>query len=361
MKLTYNTIHTRFKLNGQSYSNAALIKHATYLIKQTNTYKVAIGSFLLEWLNSSATLKVTTSGSTGKPKEIVLKKEHMVNSAIATGTFFNLKAGQKALNCLPTNFIAGKMMLVRAMVLGLEIDCVLPSTSPIENIDDNYDFSAMVPMQLQHSLHKIQQIKTLLVGGAPMAASLKKEVQDKSTFVFETYGMTETITHIAVKRINNFTNSNERNYFKVLPSVYISKDTRDCLVIQAPKISNETAIITNDIVTIVSETEFEWLGRYDSVINSGGIKLIPEQIEAKLASSISNRFFVVGIPDVRLGQKLVLVIEGTVDIATTHKKIKSLKTLERFQIPKEIFVIASFLETENGKIQRIKTLELLKK
>ncbi len=362
MQKVYHKIHPKFKLNGMSYAIEALKAYGVHLTKQLIPYEVSLGNFLLNWLNSESSIKVNTSGSTGIPKEISLEKQYMVNSAIATGHFFNLKETYKALLCLPTDFIAGKMMLVRAIVLGLEIDCISPDSNPLENIKKSYDFCAMVPLQVQNSLIKLDCIKTLLVGGAPMSLDLKNKVQDKSTLIFETYGMTETITHIAAKKVNNFIDGDLAfsHNFKLLPGVTIAKDNRDCLVIKAPKVSKET-IVTNDIVNIISETEFEWLGRYDSVINSGGIKLIPEQIEAKLADIISNRFFVAGIPDENLGQRLVLLIEGVIDIDKIHQKIKDLTTLKRFEIPKEIYCINSFLETKNGKIQRKKTVALLKR
>jgi len=369
MNSIYKNIHPKFKLNGISYTNSTLKKHALYVSQQQNSYAVSIGLFLLDWLDRKSTVEVRTSGSTGVPKKIVLEKKYMVNSALATGEFFGLKAGETALHCLPTNFIAGKMMLVRAMVLGLEIECIYPGSNPLENCNKTYDFCAMVPLQVQNSLSKINQLKTLLVGGAPISVTLKNKLQNSSTKVFETYGMTETITHIAAKKVNLIKESSKNvvtehsrseNNFHTLPKVSISKDNRDCLVITAPNVSNHT-IVTNDIVNIISKTEFEWLGRYDSVINSGGVKLIPEQIEAKLAAVITNRFFVAGLPDAILGEKLILIIEGDIDIAGMHQKIKELKTPQRFEIPKEIYCVDSFLETKNGKVQRTKTIALLSK
>lgn len=366
----YKIIHTKFKLNGVAYSNSILKKHALYLSQQENRHEVFIGLFLLDWLDTKSTVEVSTSGSTGVPKKIVLEKNHMVSSALATGYFFGLEAGATALHCLPTNFIAGKMMLVRAMVLGLEIDCIAPSSNPLENNKKVYDFCAMVPLQVQNSLKQIHQLKTLLVGGAPMAITLKEKLQNVNTQVFETYGMTETITHIAAKKVNTAIEksqnvvternqnkvaerSRSKNYFHTLPNVAISKDNRDCLVINAPHVSKET-IVTNDMVNIVSETKFEWLGRYDTVINSGGVKLIPEQIEAKLVAVIINRFFVAGIPDVTLGQKLILLIEGNKQEVNFDNL-----GLTKYEIPKEVYYIDAFIETETKKIQRKKTLDLI--
>jgi len=181
-------IHPRFKLNGKSYSNKALTEVANGLLKDDAPYKQAIGEFLLEWLNSSESIIVSTSGSTGNPKKIHLKKEQMLNSAIATGTFFKLKEGDTALLCLPCHFIAGKMMLVRAMVLGLELDYVASSSSPLDNNDKSYDFAAMVPLQATNSIKKLDVIDKLIIGGAPINTELENKLKALKTSIFETYG-----------------------------------------------------------------------------------------------------------------------------------------------------------------------------
>lgn len=373
MKQLYRKIHSHFKLNGLLFSHDELKEVAYSLIKEGEPFEKEIGDFLMDWLDDNMTLEVHTSGSTGKPKRITLQKQHMVNSALATGGFFGLQPGDSALLCLPANYIAGKMMLVRAMVLGLELDYVSPSSNPLNGISSTYEFCAMVPFQLENSLDGLRQIKFLMVGGAPISYKVQMQVQKAhskalsrtkthhsktlnfSTSVFETYGMTETITHIALK---NIAQNNLRNpVFKTLPNVKVSTDERGCLVIDAPKII-DTPVVTNDMVDLVSETEFQWLGRYDNVINSGGVKLFPEQIEAKMASVIHSRFFVAGIPDEKLGQKLIVVVEGMIDEVQLLEEIKSLETLVKFEVPKEIYRVVAFRETDNGKIQRDKTLVL---
>ncbi len=350
MTQSYKTIHSCFKLNGFSYSKEELREVAYSLVKEGKFFEVSIGFFLLDWLSEKPTIEVKTSGSTGKPKTIVLKKEHMVNSALATGSYFGLKAENKALLCLNTDFIAGKMMLIRAMALGLELDCVEPISNPLKNISKVYDFTAMVPLQVETSLEELSQIKTLLVGGAPMPNSLKEKIQSLDTQIFETYGMTETITHIAVKKIN-ISSIRINNYFNTLPNIQISQDSRNCLVINAPNLSDKL-IVTNDIVELISDTEFQLLGRYDNIINSGGIKLIPEEIESILSSIIENRFFVTGVPDKKLGEKLVLVVEGNIDVEVLKEKMKSELSSNKFKIPKKIYLVDTFLKTNNGKIIR---------
>ena len=322
------------------------------LIKEGEPYQQVLGEFLLDWIDKETYISVKTSGSTGTPKKIRLEKQHMVNSALATGAFFDLYPGNAALLCLPGDYIAGKMMLVRAMVLGLELDWKAPSLTPLRSIETCYHFCAMVPIQLENSLDQIDHIKTLIVGGGPMSENLTAKVQDKKTDIFETYGMTETITHVAVRKVNR----GAVDYFETLPDVKVYSDERGCLVVQAPEISTDV-IITNDIVEILSDQRFKWLGRYDNVINSGGVKLIPEQIETKLAALIKDRFFISGIPDDQLGQKAILLIEGKEENTEFLGEIKNLETLKKYEVPKEILYVDNFVETENGKISRHKTLQ----
>ncbi|HET8737641.1 MAG TPA: AMP-binding protein [Pricia sp.] len=373
MEQHFWNIHTAFKLNGIAYSREDLREVAYNLIKEGEPFERTIGDFLLDWTDEGPTLQVRTSGSTGAPKMITLQKYRMVNSALATGAFLGLEPGTSTLLCVSAEYIAGKMMLVRAMVLGLELDCIAPSPNPLgdafktADLSKNtetpkpYDFCAMVPLQLQNSLDALGQIKILIVGGAPVSKKIRVQIptQDHGfpTAVFETYGMTETITHIALKKLNAGTEE-DRQHFKTLPNIRVSSDNRGCLVIHAQKIA-EAPVVTNDVVHLVSETEFKWLGRYDNAINSGGVKLFPEQIEAKLVSIITSRFFVAGLPDERLGQKMVLVIEGETDREKLFQIIKSQKNLEKFEIPREIHQIPEFSMTDTGKIQRKQTLTMI--
>ncbi|WP_422859747.1 AMP-binding protein [Flagellimonas sp. S174] len=355
MNPSWQNIHKEFALNGVSHSKEALLEVAYSLVKEGIDFEKSIGDFLLDWCSTKPSLDVYTSGSTGVPKKITLRKSHMANSALATGQYFGLEPGDTALLCLPTDSIAGKMMLVRAMLLGLHLDYVIPSSRPIGQTASTYDFCAMVPLQAEKSLKEIDGIKTLILGGAPVSLSLEKNLQGTSSKVFETYGMTETITHVAVRQITPTTDGN----FNLLPHIEISQDDRQCLVLHAPKISSGT-IVTNDLVELTSKTSFKWLGRYDTIINSGGIKLIPEQIEKKLSPLLKNRFFVIGVPDETLGQKLVLVIEGNVNTKDLMQSIRKTRAFGKYEVPKEIISTKEFIETKTGKVQRDKTLELVK-
>lgn len=361
MSTNYKIIQEKFKLNGFHYSNEDLLLLAYNFVKEGVAFEQEIGKFLHQWLNGDDRIEVNTSGSTGTPKSIKISKQAMVNSALATGEFFGLKPSNKALHCLPSQFIAGKMMLVRAMILGLEIDLVEPISTPFFDVNKPYDFCAMIPLQLHNIYQNCNNIKTIIVGGAVVSNVLKEKIQDMDSHVYETYGMTETVTHIALKKLNklpllrgSMTKKSAQSYFKTLPNINISTDERDCLVINTPKLS-ENSIITNDIIKIHSENEFEWLGRYDNVINSGGLKLFPEQIEVKLQNKMSQRFFIASRPHDTLGQQVILVIEGCLD--TVESSIFS--NLKKHEKPKHIFTINQFIETSSGKIQRKKTLELI--
>tara|TARA_B110000503_G_scaffold137444_1_gene221649 strand:+ start:227 stop:1282 length:1056 start_codon:yes stop_codon:yes gene_type:complete len=350
MKLEQNKFHKKFKLNGFSFSSV------DELLAHTKDLPGEIHQFLKSWFSANATITVQTSGSTGVPKSILLKKEFVVNSAKTTGVYFNLEENTTALLCLPLKYIAGKLMLIRAITLGWELDVIESNSNPLEKVNQQYDFSAMVPLQLENSLSKIHLIKKLIVGGGVVSKELERKIQHVSTAVFATYGMTETITHIAVKKLNKHTSllGNITTFYQTLPDVTIYIDKRNCLVIDAPKVSDEI-IFTNDVVKLISDTQFEWLGRFDTVINSGGIKLHPEKIEQKLSNIITNRFFVAGISDEKLGEKLVLIVEGEKQ-AINYKSL----VLSKFETPKEIYFLEQFVETPTKKIQRKKTLDLLK-
>jgi len=341
---TYENVHNQFKLNGFHLNREDLCRVAYSFIKEGEDFEKPVGNFLLDWFDCKSYIEMQTSGSTGAPKTISISKQAMVDSALATGDFFDLQPGNKALQCLPVKYVAGKMMLVRAMILGLDLEFVAPSSHPLENNEIDFDFVAMVPLQAQNSISQLKKVKKLIIGGAAVNKTLEKQLLKLPTKVYETYGMTETITHIAARKLGE-------KAFTVLPYVTVSYDDRNCLVIHAPRISPEV-IITNDIVELVDENQFIFLGRMDNVINSGGIKLIPEQIEQKLVGKISQRFFIASIPDDELGEKVVLVIEGE-----KRELVDSIyESLDKYEKPKEIIFIPKFLDTATGKILRKETL-----
>ncbi len=311
-------------------------------------WQIDILAFIYDYLNNDK-INVSTSGSTGKPKNIFIKKVFMKNSAQMTGDYFNLKKGDSAFLCLPIQYIAGKMMIVRAIELGLILYCVKPDSSPLENLNKEIDFGAMVPLQIENSINKLNLIKNIIIGGAPISLRLEKLLQTIKSNCYATYGMTETVTHIAIKPLNHQIKS---KYFTTLSNITIKKDNRGCLVIDCPKLSSKE-VITNDIVNSISNNQFEFIGRFDNVINSGGVKLHPERIEKKLSEIISDRFIITSIPDERLGQKLILIIEST----KISQKIYFNKILDKLEIPKHVFFTETFIETKTGKINRNETIK----
>ena len=341
--ITYQNVHNLFKLNGFHLNRNDLCRVAYSFIKEGEEFEKSAGDFILDWFDNKSYIEMNTSGTTGTPKLIRVDKQAMVNSALATGDFFELEPSDKALHCLPTKYIAGKMMFVRGFILGLEVDFVAPSSHPLLHNDTKYDFVAMVPLQAQNSLSALKNVKKMIVGGAKMSKILESGLSKLNSKVFETYGMTETITHIAAKQVGE-------RAFSVLPNIQITTDDRNCLVIDAPLISNEQ-ICTNDIVELVGENQFVFLGRMDNIVNSGGIKLIPEKIEEKLSDKIESRFFVTSTEDADLGEKLILVFEGEKQTLDTT----IFDSLDKYEKPKEVFFVSQFIETANGKIKRKET------
>ncbi|WP_333600987.1 AMP-binding protein [Flavobacterium sp.] len=341
---TYENVHNQFKLNGFHLNREDLCRVAYSFIKEGEEFEKPVGDFLLDWFDSKDFIEMQTSGTTGAPKTITVSKQAMVHSALATGDFFDLQPGNKALHCLPVKYVAGKMMLVRAMILGFDLEFVAPSSHPLRSNELEFDFVAMVPLQAQNSLPELKKVKKMIVGGAAVSKALEKQLLKLPTQVYETYGMTETITHIAARKLGE-------KAFTVLPDVTISYDDRNCLVIHAPRISDDV-IVTNDIVELVNENQFIFLGRMDNVINSGGIKLIPEQIEHKLANKIQQRFFIASKPDAELGEKVILVIEGN----KQSFEDTLYEDLDKYEKPKEILFVPKFKETTTGKILRKESL-----
>lgn len=321
-------------------------------------------SFFEDFFKESKTVSVQTSGSTGVPKIFEVEKEKMFNSAKMTCNFLGLKKGNTALLCLPTEYISGKMMMVRSIERKLKLIITEPSAKPLEDVSKKIDFCAMTPLQVENSLDKIHLIKKLIIGGAQVSENLIKkisqtlELSNSQTKIFETYGMSETLSHVALKQIF----PNEEAIFTTFDGIEISQDERNCLKINAPKLNSEI-LQTNDIVEIINDKEFKFLGRIDNVINSGGAKIFPEELEALVKKEIPHELVFLGIPDEVLGQKLVLIVEEIriMDQELRNEdlkfKIQNLKFPKSFHKPKEIIYVDKIPRTENGKVNRTALLE----
>ncbi|WP_291125715.1 AMP-binding protein [Flavobacterium sp. UBA6031] len=354
-KLNSDMTNRTIKLNGINYNQETLEK--LYLANEPETsWRNAIYYFLQNWFDDSDFILAQTSGSTDKPKSIRLHKTSMINSARMTNQFFGLNAGSTALLCLPASYIAGKMMLVRALVGGFNLITVEPSANPFEKMDQSIDFTAITPYQLFHSVESLRtkQVLKIIVGGSPVTGKLEQLSENIPSELYETYGMTETCSHIALRRFNG---TGKSEYFSVLEGVTIRQDERDCLAIHAPHLLNDE-IQTNDVVELIANNSFRWLGRADSVINSGGIKIHPEKVEKKLEGIIPTSYFISSVPDEEFENKVILIIEsekyGIQEEAILMTKMQNL--LDKFELPKQISYIPRFIYSAGNKVLRKETL-----
>jgi O-succinylbenzoic acid--CoA ligase len=356
-------IHSSFTFDGKSFGT-----EAEWIEFMDQNYPK--GSDLLRSWFSGEKILVKTSGSTGSPKTIAFSREQMTESAKATGRFFDMGEGTRALLCLPLDYIAGKMMLVRAMTLGWQLEGVEPSVKLDLDNRESYDFGAMIPLQLESNLTYLDRIKTLIIGGSAVSWKLQEKIRSVPTSVYSTYGMTETITHIAVRPLNRSARQNvisgnrllSDEAYEALPGVSFYRDERGCLVVRCPRIS-DTEVVTNDLVELISEQSFIWKGRIDNVINSGGLKLMPEVIEKKFSRYLGRRFFAAGWPDPELGERMLFVVEGEPENGLLNQlksfQVKSGGSIAKHEVPKDIVFLPKFAETDSGKINRKMTMELI--
>ncbi|MBC2840700.1 AMP-binding protein [Robiginitalea sp. SC105] len=354
--------HPGFRLEGQSFDYEDLREVAYSLVKEGLPYERDLGDFMMDWLSSTPYIVQHTSGSTGKPKPVRLDKWTLVAGARQTGEYLGLGRGTRALCCLPFSTIAGKMMLIRAMVLGWDLVPSAPSSDPLSAVPGKFDFAAMVPLQLRSSLNRLERISKIIVGGAPVPASLLEALPRKGTEIWETYGMTETGSHVALRKLKPIPPGSDPEEelppYTGLEGITFSVDKRGCLVIESPERFSEP-VRTNDLVTLEPGGGFRWNGRWDHVINSGGVKLIAEQLETRLAALLSCRYFVSGEPDDRLGERLVLFVEGQHDIGELSDRIAASGRFTEYEIPKQIYAMEHFAQTASGKIDRKGTVALL--
>ncbi len=337
----------------------------------------SVRDFLIEWFSDSPTVNLHTSGSTGKPKLIVAEKSRMIASAKMTLDYLGLKPGDTALLCLSVNYIAGKMMVVRAIVGGLNLLIGDLSSNPLQNEERHIDFAAMVPLQVYNSFRdnngRFSRIGKVIIGGGAIDRNEENLYSTLPNEIYATYGMTETLSHIAMRRINGDKRS---PYFTPMDGVEVwvkEESETQCyektgtLVINAPSLCAET-LYTNDNVEMRSDGTFRILGRKDNVVCSGGIKLQIEEIEAKFANIIHVDFAISSKPDEKLGEKLVLVIEDSKErhVATSSSALLSsylgfdlTACLEKYEIPKEVFYILHLPRTESGKIARATLKQIL--
>ena len=305
---------------------------------------------MAEWHNDEDFIRAKTSGSTGIPKEIKLEKRFVRESAERTNNFFGIGEGSRFHSCVAADYIGGKMMAVRADISKSQFSCETPSNEPLKGLgkEERIDLLAVVASQMHFIVENkshLGEIRNIIVGGSSIHPELRKKIAKSGLNAFETYGMTETASHIALRKIEA-----EEKPFVLLPGISIEIDQEECLIVH---FNSGTTVRTNDIVEIASEKEFFIKGRRDNVIISGGKKINPIELERRISKFISEEFFLKGEPDEKWGQKLVLLIEGERRKSEEKRLMVNLKgELEKWELPKEILYVNQLPRTGNGKIQR---------
>lgn len=308
--------------------------------------EMELSEFLAEWNNAAQSVLVHTSGSTGKPQPLWVEKRRMLASARITCDFLGLQRGDTALLCMPLDYIAGKMMVVRSIERDLQLISVTPSNHPLAGLTMAPAFAAMVPSQVFCSLDNplLKQIKHLIIGGGAINKGLSEQLRDFPNAVWSTYGMTETLSHIALRRLSG---PSATDWYTPFDGVTLSTTADGCLVIDAPTV-HDGVLETNDIAEINTNGQFRIIGRKDNVICSGGIKLHIEDIEERLRPHLSVPFAITKRSDEKFGEVPVLVLEK----ASQGIPLDSLKVLDKYAQPKDVAYIDSIPLTETGKIRR---------
>lgn len=317
--------------------------------------------FMEEWYNASPAISVYTSGSTGKPRKMEAEKQKMENSARTTCRFLGLQKGNSALLCMPLKYIAGKMMIVRTIVADLRLITVEPSSHPLHGLNEIPDFAAMTPMQVYATLsvpeeaEKLRQIKVLIIGGGAIDATLQKRLQDFPNKVMSTYGMTETLSHIALRKING---KDASEWYTPLENVRISLSEKGTLKINAPEVCKEE-LCTNDLAQINDKGQFRIIGRLDNVIDSGGIKLQIEQIENALKPYMPVPFIITKRKDPQFGEIVTLLYVDKTHTSLLADILSACGHLpDKYMYPKWIARIEALPYTETNKPNRAKAEEL---
>lgn len=346
------TMNQTFRINGE------VLSHSELLFKEKNAtsdWEREVYHFAA-WLtgDDNTRMPFKTSGSTGTPKIIEFSKKEVLESAMRTIKFFNLHANQRFLLCLPPAFVAGRMMIARAWACGADLYIVAPSTLPLSAISPEVKihFAAFTPPQLEKSLFSNKQsilsnIDTIIIGGGIVNDELKEKLLGLTNNIYQTYGMTETLTHVAVKKLNG---AADDFYHSICEEIWFSTSPDESLIVHV----NNLEIKTNDQVRLINSHTFEWLGRNDFVINSGGLKIHPEQLEAKIIQTgilKENRFYITAIKDHKWGERPCLV---TLDLISEEQLQRINQHLEKLHQIKKIIQLSVFDYTPTGKLIRKK-------
>lgn len=319
---------------------------------------MTLDEFVSDWQSDSPTLLVHTSGSTGKPKPMLVEKRRMEASARITCGFLGLRAGDTALLCMPLDFIAGKMVVVRSLVWGLQLVAVEPSGHPLKGLTESPTFAAMVPMQVYNSLkveeerRLLRDIKHLIIGGGAINRDMAEELRGFPNAVWSTYGMTETLSHIALRRLSG---AEASEWYEPFDGVGVTTNADGCLVIDAPAVCAQP-LVTNDIAEIAPDgRRFRIRGRRDNVVCSGGLKLQIEEMEARLQPHLNVPYMISKRPDDKFGEAVVLLavtddMESVCEVCRKH--------MPRYEQPRYFLAVSELPMTSTGKPARAEAMKL---
>lgn len=314
--------------------------------------------FIHRWQLNEDTFQFQTSGSTGPPKTIDVSRDQIVASVAATTEFLKLKKSNSTLVCLDPNFVASLMMAARCVVNDMDLIIQTPSSNPLKDLDSPVDFASFVPLQIykmieEESIDQLARVENILIGGAPLSSSAFERLSKVDTNIYATYGMTETVSHIALMPIKgDFSEA----YYQVLSGIKIGQDDDGCLKV-CGAVTNQHWVQTNDIVEVRGHSRFRWLGRRDYVINSGGIKIHPEQLEKLIERCLQSDFIISWKPNPEVGSECILILEGQ---KMTHDRLSTIQQIverafSKHHIPKSTLSVDRFERTTSGKVKREET------
>ncbi len=358
------TLPTALLLNGRAFAYEAIAQYPALAPTELNGYEARVLERVREWLTGVQEFELTTSGSTGPPAPLRLRRRQMEASAARTGDFFGLGPGDRVLVCLNCEYIGGLMLLVRGLERRMHLTVVEPHANPFDYVaaDAAFDFTALVPLQLRAVLAagqapRLNALRAVLIGGAPVEAGLHTALQAALTVpVWHTYGMSETCSHVALRRLNG---PDATDYYRVLPGIAAGQDARGCLTLRGD-VTDDVLITTNDLVELLpAQHGFRWLGRADFVINSGGVKVAAEKVEMVLGVALAEAghprsCFVTGRPDERLGQTVAAYLEGPALPAAALAAVQALLAarLGPYEQPRHWVTVPAFATTASGKLDR---------
>lgn len=353
------SLFQRITIDGRTYEGDDVLRWSEALVRDHDraAWALSLAATLRELTTGSGALTAHTSGTTGPPKPFVLAPDDLITSARLTIGTFGLASGDRVLLCLPCDFVAGKLMVVRAFVGGLDLHAIDPAGNVLDRLrsGERFRFAAMVPQQLQQALthdraRTERLFDTVLLGGGPVGRTSSDAVQGLSTRVFHGYGSTETLTHVALRAMNG---PGRSDLFHALGAISFSTDDHDRLVVHTPHLHTKSHR-TNDVVELIDAHRFRWLGRYDNVILSGGKKFFPEELEARTAPVIARPHFFLAEADEQLGQRVVLVLEGDAPSPAEERTLREAleRVLTKHERPKRIVALRSFRRTSSGKVVR---------